>query len=163
MADYDVTLPEAIFPALLAGKEGLAKVIESALNQVLEAQMTEHLGAERYERTPDRDGRYRNGYRERQLFTRVGPITLRVPQTRDGSFFDGDLRTVPAQRTRLRPGADGDVRHGNVVAQGHQDYRGAARCERSSSATLRRTTPSSWLTRCSPSRATMVALSAQRC
>ena len=86
VADYDVTLPESIFPALLAGKEGLAKVIESALNQVLEAQMTEHLGAERYERTSERDGRYRNGYRERQLYTRVGPITLRVPQTRDGSF-----------------------------------------------------------------------------
>jgi transposase-like protein len=29
---------------------------------------------------------YRNGYRSRQLYTRVGPITLQVPQTRDGSF-----------------------------------------------------------------------------
>ena len=29
---------------------------------------------------------YRNGYRARQLYTRVGPVTLQVPQTRDGSF-----------------------------------------------------------------------------
>ena len=29
---------------------------------------------------------YRNSYRDRQLFTRVGPVTLQVPQTRDRSF-----------------------------------------------------------------------------
>jgi putative transposase len=51
----------------------------------LEAQANETLGAERYERNEMRVG-YRNGYRPRQLYTRVGPITLRVPQTRDGSF-----------------------------------------------------------------------------
>jgi transposase-like protein len=55
------------------------------LNQILEAQVSESLGAERYERAEARAG-YRNGYRTRQLYTRVGPITLQVPQTRDGSF-----------------------------------------------------------------------------
>ncbi len=40
---------------------------------------------ERYERQDERMG-YRNGYRTRQLYTRVGPITLQVPQTRDGGF-----------------------------------------------------------------------------
>ncbi|EQD54741.1 transposase mutator type, partial [mine drainage metagenome] len=29
---------------------------------------------------------YRNGVRPRTLYTRVGPVTLQVPQTRDGSF-----------------------------------------------------------------------------
>jgi putative transposase len=47
--------------------------------------VSEHLSADRYERTDERAG-YRNGYRERQLYTRVGPVTLRVPQTREGSF-----------------------------------------------------------------------------
>jgi len=55
------------------------------LNQVLEAQVTESLGAARHERSEERAG-YRNGVRPRTLYTRVGPITLRVPQTRDGSF-----------------------------------------------------------------------------
>ena len=50
-----------------------------------EAEMTEHLGAERYERTETRQA-YRNGYRARRLSTRVGTLTLRVPQSRDGSF-----------------------------------------------------------------------------
>ncbi len=85
MADYDVTLSGALMPDLLERPNALAQLIESAVQQVLEAQATEQLGAERYERNDDRSG-YRNGYRERQLYTRVGPITLRVPQTRDGSF-----------------------------------------------------------------------------
>ena len=72
-------------PDLMERPNALAQLVESALQQVLEAQMSEHLAADRYERADDRAG-YRNGYRERQLYTRVGPITLRVPQTRDGSF-----------------------------------------------------------------------------
>jgi putative transposase len=55
------------------------------LNQVLEAQVTEHLGAQRYERNTERKA-YRNGYRSRTLTTRVGPLVLPVPQVRDGSF-----------------------------------------------------------------------------
>jgi putative transposase len=85
VADYDITLSEALVPGLLEQPTALAKLLESALNQVLEAQMRDHLGAERYERSDDRSG-YRNGTRPRQLYTRVGPITLQVPQTRDGSF-----------------------------------------------------------------------------
>ena len=55
------------------------------LNQIPEAQVTESLGVERHERSDDRTG-YRNGHRARTLYTRVGPVTLLVPQTRDGSF-----------------------------------------------------------------------------
>ena len=48
--------------------------IKTAINSQIEnTRFTERVG-------------YRNGYRPRQLFTRVGPITLQVPQTRDGSF-----------------------------------------------------------------------------
>ena len=47
--------------------------------------MAEHLGADRHERSSNRTD-YRNGYRDRQLTTRVGTLILRVPQTRDGSF-----------------------------------------------------------------------------
>ncbi len=85
VADYDVTLSEALVPGLLEQPTALSQLLESALNQVLEAQMREHLAADRYERSDDRAG-YRNGTRLRQLFARVGPITLQVPQTRDGSF-----------------------------------------------------------------------------
>jgi len=85
MAGYDVTVGKDLIPGLLSGPDGLSKLIESVLNQILEAQVSESLNAERYERQDERTG-YRNGYRTRQLYTRVGPITLQVPQTRDGSF-----------------------------------------------------------------------------
>ncbi|MBF0192126.1 MAG: transposase [Magnetococcales bacterium] len=74
-----------MLPGLLNGQDGLAKLVEAVLNQILEAQVTEALGAERHERTEDRAG-YRNGTRMRTLYTRVGPVTLLIPQTRDGNF-----------------------------------------------------------------------------
>ena len=85
MTDYNVTVGKGLLPELLSSQDGLAKLVEGILNQILEAQVTESLGAEKHERADERIG-YRNGYRPRQLYTRVGPVTLQVPQTRDGSF-----------------------------------------------------------------------------
>lgn len=80
-----VTLDADQVQDLFTGDDPLRVLLEQVLNQILEAEMTEHLGAEPYERTETRQA-YRNGYRARQLTTRVGTLTLRVPQTRDGSF-----------------------------------------------------------------------------
>lgn len=86
MAEYEVMVNDALLSNLLSGgKEGLGELVESVLNQVLEAQAEEQLGAGRYERAEGRTG-YRNGYRPRQLYSRVGPLRLRVPQFRDGAF-----------------------------------------------------------------------------
>jgi transposase-like protein len=63
----------------------MATLLTDVLNQVLDAQCRDQLRAERYERNPERKD-YRNGYRPRQLYTRVGPLTLQVPQTREGTF-----------------------------------------------------------------------------
>ena len=70
---------------LFSNSEKFRKLIEETLNEVLEAEMTEYIGAFPYERTGERTG-YRNGYRLRSLYTRVGPLVLRVPQSRDGGF-----------------------------------------------------------------------------
>ena len=59
--------------------------MEKVFNQILQAEMSDHLGADRYERSEDRTG-YRNGSYERQLTTRVGQLTLEVPRCKDGSF-----------------------------------------------------------------------------
>lgn len=85
MAGYEVSVGRDLLPGLLGGQDGLAKLVEAVLNQILEAQVAETLGAERHERTEERAG-YRNGYRPRTLYTRVGPVTLLVPQTREGAF-----------------------------------------------------------------------------
>ena len=56
----------------------------------MELEVAQHLGAERYQRSSDRQGE-RNGYRDRSWDTRVGTLELRVPRVRDGSFFPGLL------------------------------------------------------------------------
>jgi len=85
MAAYEIKIGSEVLRGLLSEQGGLLQLVETVLNQVLEAQVTEALGAERHERTDERVG-YRNGYRPRTLYTRVGPVQLRVPQTREGSF-----------------------------------------------------------------------------
>ena len=72
--------------ALLAGdEEFLRGLVRTALQEVLEVEMTEALGAEKSERTAGRLG-YRSGYYGRTLITRIGKLELRVPQDRAGRF-----------------------------------------------------------------------------
>src|ERR687895_102742 len=85
MATYEVTLHSEQLSGLLTNNQGLQGLVETVLNQVLEAQVTEQIGARPYERSVTRKA-YRNGYRPRTLTTRVGPLVLHVPQVRDGSF-----------------------------------------------------------------------------
>ena len=60
-------------------------IVKTALQEVLEAEMAEAVGAGKGERTASRLG-YRSGYYGRTLITRVGKLELRVPQDRDGRF-----------------------------------------------------------------------------
>ena len=64
---------------LAEDEEFLRAVVRTTLQEVLEAEMTEALGAEKGERTAGRQG-YRSGYYGRTLITRVGKLELRVPQ-----------------------------------------------------------------------------------
>src|SRR5205807_322419 len=66
-------------------EEFLRALVRTALQEVLEAEMTEALGAEKGERAAGRQG-YRSGYYGRTLVTRVGKLELRVPQDRTGRF-----------------------------------------------------------------------------
>ncbi|EYD72840.1 IS256 family transposase [Limimaricola hongkongensis] len=68
----------------------LRAVTEAVLQTLMEHDVEGLIGAGRYERG---DGRqtYRNGYRERELKTRLGALNLRVPKLRQGSYFPGFL------------------------------------------------------------------------
>jgi hypothetical protein len=70
---------------LAEDEEFLRALVRMALQEVLEAEMTEALGAEKGERVSGRQG-YRSGYYGRTLITRVGKLELRVPQDRSGRF-----------------------------------------------------------------------------
>ncbi|TJU70547.1 MAG: IS256 family transposase, partial [Mesorhizobium sp.] len=86
MTNRDVRLSRGELKALLLSDEdGFRKVLQTVVQEALEAEMTEAIGAEKGERTTERVG-YRSGYYERKLVTRVGVLELRVPQDRAGRF-----------------------------------------------------------------------------
>jgi putative transposase len=71
--------------AALVADDVFRELLRGTIQQVLEAEMDEAIGAGKWERTDDRLG-YRSGYRGRTLVTRVGKLELRVPQDRAGRF-----------------------------------------------------------------------------
>src|SRR5947199_705974 len=78
-------VPSATQSILTDDPDFLRFIVERVIQEILEAEMTAHLHAEPYERNAERRG-YRNGYKSRQLNTRVGTLSLQVPQARDATF-----------------------------------------------------------------------------
>jgi len=76
---------ESVQEVLLDDPSFLREIVERVLQEMLEAQMTQHIGAAPYERTERRTGQ-RNGHKPRMLRTRVGTLNLLVPQDREGTF-----------------------------------------------------------------------------
>src|SRR5690348_18105368 len=91
-SEISMALDELVRKAQLSDDVDFLREGVRALAQALmEVEVTQHVGADRYERTPERTGE-RNGTRNgttraRRWDTRVGSLTLRVPRVRDGSYF----------------------------------------------------------------------------
>jgi putative transposase len=64
----------------------LREAVQVMMQMLIELEAAQQIGAERYERSPDRTT-YRNGYRERLWETRVGEIPLSIPKLREGTYF----------------------------------------------------------------------------
>jgi len=67
-------------------KDLFRRLLEQALQELIDAEATAKIGAERHERTESRSN-YRNGNRDRNLSTPAGDVELRIPKLRAGSFF----------------------------------------------------------------------------
>ena len=76
---------EDVKTLLAEDRDFLRPLVQAVVQELLEAEMTEALGAEKGARTPERLG-YRSGYYGRTLISRVGKLELRVPQDRHGRF-----------------------------------------------------------------------------
>jgi putative transposase len=82
----------ALLDAIRTG-EGVDLVrepVRRVMQELIEVEATDRIGAERHERTPGRVTE-RNGYRDRLLSTQAGDIGLRIPKLRKGSFFPSIL------------------------------------------------------------------------
>ena len=71
--------------------DGMRKVVTHFLNNVMQEEVAQQIGADHYERT-DKRSAYRNGFKKKNLVTRYGKITLNKPQIRDGTFESKVIR-----------------------------------------------------------------------
>jgi putative transposase len=68
------------------GVDLIRESVRMVLQELIEAEAAEVIGAARYERTSTRTTQ-RNGHRDRQLSTQAGDVSLRIPKLRQGAFF----------------------------------------------------------------------------
>ncbi len=68
------------------GASLVREAVELVLQELIEAEATEAIGAGRYERSEARITE-RNGHRPRLLATRAGDVELKIPKLRRGGFF----------------------------------------------------------------------------
>ena len=73
------------------GFDGMAEVLKILLNEAMKIEREDCLSAGSYQRTPNRKG-YANGYKPKTVDTRMGRITVDVPQVRgDVEFYPSAL------------------------------------------------------------------------
>ena len=87
MAQLNITLNQEEILELLTKDPGetFKELLRKSLDSILQAESTQQLNAEPYERTAGRTDS-RNGVRERDLKTRIGTIELHVPRHRNEPF-----------------------------------------------------------------------------
>jgi len=69
------------------GKEGIfARLFSDTLEQMLEAELSDHLGYEPYEAKGRNSGNNRNGHYPKKVRTSGGETTIQVPRDRKGEF-----------------------------------------------------------------------------
>ena len=87
MAQLNITLNQEEILQLLCNDrdEAFRQLLQNSLNSILKAESAEQLKAEPYERSEEHTDS-RNGSRDRDLTTRIGKITLRVPRHRNQPF-----------------------------------------------------------------------------
>ncbi len=72
------------------GFDGMARAMAVLLDEAMKLERAHALGAGPYQRSEQRKG-YANGFKPKTLHTRMGPPTVRVPQTRGVEFYPSAL------------------------------------------------------------------------
>jgi putative transposase len=79
-------IAEILEGLITGGTENFAPVLEKLLNELMKIEREKCIGAQPFERTEDRKG-YSNGFKDKTLQTRSGPLQLKIPQVRDIEFY----------------------------------------------------------------------------
>jgi transposase-like protein len=92
MATIQFESPEGLREALFSGEgTALRELIQSMVQEVIQIEANEHFGAGWNTKGEERPNGYRNGFKDRSMKTRVGELSLRLPQARNSSFFPSCL------------------------------------------------------------------------
>lgn len=75
----------------------LKTLFKGTIEQMLEAEMEEHLGYEKHSSTGNGSGNSRNGYGTKTLKTELGETEIQVPRDRNGKF---DPQVIEKRQTR---------------------------------------------------------------
>ena len=77
LQEYDIKSAEDI-------QDALKDLLGGTIQEMLEAEMDDHLGYEKYDRSEEPN--YRNGKKTKKIRSRYGDMDIEVPQDRDSSF-----------------------------------------------------------------------------
>ena len=85
--DYQAEVRKCKTMEDVVGKNGLMqKLFKDVIQQLLEAEMEEHLGREKYERSNETNSNYRNGYSSKTIESSFGEVGLDIPRDRKAQF-----------------------------------------------------------------------------
>jgi hypothetical protein len=120
------TYPKCDPPARGEMPQNLFKeALRAALSEFMELEVSALCNAAYGERHEEPQNA-RNGYRDRELETRLGTLQVAVPRVRRGTYFPGLPRRSPALGAGLRAGGGGGLRAGRLNAEGRGLVEGMA-------------------------------------
>ena len=87
----DCTLPAEVLEQFVdGGLEALPEAMRLLINTAMLVERQKFIGAGPYERSSERQA-HANGFKDKTLQTRVGALTVAVPQVREGGFYPQSL------------------------------------------------------------------------
>jgi transposase-like protein len=98
---HPIAIREAVQALADNGFDGMAQAMELLLNECMKVERQQALGVGPYQRGEARRGQA-NGFKPKQLKTRIGPLNLQVPQVRGASFYPKALERGSRSEKALR-------------------------------------------------------------
>jgi len=82
--------PEILDLVIEQGIGALPEALRILVDAAMQIERERHLGVGPYERSEERRG-HANGFKPKTVKTRVGEVTFRIPQVREGGFYPASL------------------------------------------------------------------------
>ena len=88
--EYDTFLANVFKDVQVNGVNAMLQVFCTLFNEAMKIERTQALNALPYERSDDRQG-HANGFKDKTIQTRMGAMTVQIPQVRGMSFYPQSL------------------------------------------------------------------------